>query len=117
MKPEYILLISAGGVFLLLLFIYLLVAFERYKKNKAERQKLQESYSDENLSKMEYDVAYYDKKSFKLNYNTETERQVTIDDLIAEESSELDDSAEKAIFAQVEDEGVEEIKGTYKPSN
>ena len=113
MKPEYILLISGGGVFLLLMFIYLIVAFERYKKAKRDRESLQKSYADENLQKMEYDVAYYDKKSFKLYYNNESARQVTIDDLI-EGSAEETDFAEKAIFTHVEDEGVEEIKGTYK---
>ena len=113
MEAEYILLISSGGVFLLLLFVYLIVAFERYKKARRDRESLHKSYSDENLQKMEYDVAYYDKKSFKLYYNTESPRQVTFEDLI-EGTAEETDSAEKAIFTHVEDEGVEEIKGTYK---
>lgn len=116
MKPEYILLICAGGVFLSLLLIYALVALERYKSEKKNKEKLHKSYSGENLRKMEYDVAYYD-KNFKFNSNRETERQVTIDDLLVENSGNEIKTSDAAVFTQIEDEGVEEIVGTYKPEN
>ncbi len=116
MKPEYILLICAGGVFLSLLLIYSLVALERAKSDKKNKEKLHKSYSEENLCKMEYDVAFYD-KNFKFNSNRETERQVTIDDLLVENSGNEIKTSDAAVFTQIEDEGVEEIVGTYKPEN
>ena len=117
MKPEYILLICAGGVFLSLLLIYSLVALERAKSNKKNKEKLHKSYSEDNLRKMEYDVAYYD-KNFKFNSNRESERQqVTIDDLLVENSGNAIRTSDAAVFTQIEDEGVEEIVGTYKPEN
>lgn len=117
MKPEYILLICAGGVFLSLLLVYLLVALERSKSEKKNKQNLHKTYMEENLRKMEYDVAYYDKKSFKFNYNRDTERQVTIDDLLVENSDDAIKTSDAAVFTQIEDEGVEEIVGTFKPEN
>ena len=117
MKPEYILLICAGGVFLMLLLIYSLVALERYKSEKKNKEKLHKSYSDENLRKMEYDVAYYDKNSFRFNNNRETERQVTIDDLLVESGDDSIKTSDAAVFTQIEDVGVEEIVGTFTPEN
>lgn len=117
MKPEFILLICAGGVFLSLLLIYSLVALERSKSEKKNREKLHKSYSDENLRKMEYDVAYYDKNSFRFTTSRETERQVTIDDLLVENSDGAIKTSDAAVFTQIEDEGAEEIVGTYKPEN
>lgn len=117
MKPEYILLICAGGVFLSILLVYLLVALERAKSDKKNREKLHKSYSEENLRKMEYDVAYYDKKSFKFNYNRDVERQVTIDDLLVESADDALKTSDSAVFTQIEDDGVEEIVGKYKPTD
>lgn len=117
MKPEYILLICAGGVFALLLFIYLIYAIEKAKANRRNREMIFKSYSPENLQKMEYDVAFYDKNVFSYSYGREAERQVTIDDLLTEEDDNLTQMSEEAVFAQVEDKGVEEIKGNFNPAN
>lgn len=115
MKPEYILLICAGGVFALMLFVYMLYALEKAKFEKRNKEKLYKSYLPENLSKMEYDVAFYDKNVFTFN-NGETERQVTIDDLLSEDSADLSKMTEDSVFAQVEEGGVEEITGRFSQS-
>ena len=117
MKPEYILLICAGGVFFLLLFVYLIYAIEISKANRRNKEKIYKSYAPENLQKMEYDVAFYDKNVFHYGYSREAERQVTIDDILSDEADERTQVAEEAVFAQVEDKGVERIKGKYNSAN
>ena len=113
MKAEYILLICAGGVFLALFLIYLIYALETSKAEKRNRVKLEKSYSDGNLKKMEYDVAFYDKNAIKINYTRPVERQVTIDDVLDATTEDKAKQTENALFAHVEDEGVQEIKGKF----
>lgn len=114
MKPEYILLICAGGVFVLLLFIYLIYAIEKAKAEHRNKANIARSYLPENLSKMEYDVAFYDKNVFHYGYNSEAERQVTIDDILVDDTDNIAHMTEEAVFTQVEDKGVEQIKGNFK---
>lgn len=114
METEYILLICAGGVFLILLLAYIIAAAQRTKADKRNRTLLSYYFNDENLRKMEYDVAFYEKNVFWINFTRENERQVTIDDLLIE-TGDLSRLNEEAVFTQLEDEGVEEVKGTYKP--
>lgn len=116
MKHEYILLICAGGVFLLLVFIYFIYAIEKRKAEKRNKNNIYKSYSPENLQKMEYDVAFYDKNVFNYGYSREAERQVTIDDLLGDETDNVTQMTEEAVFAQVEDRSVEQIKGNYNPA-
>lgn len=116
MKPEYIMMICAGGVFALLLLIYFVYAIEKGKAKKRNREKLYKSYLPENLSKLEYDVAFYDKNVFYLNYNSAAERQVTIDDILGDGSEDLSRVTEDAVFAQVEEKGVELITGKFNHS-
>lgn len=114
MAPEYILLISAGSVFVLLLFIYLIYAIEKAKIEHRNKVNIAKSYSPENLSKMEYDVAFYDKNVFHYGYSRNEEMQVTIDDILGDETDNMTQMAEGAVFTQVEDKGVEQIKGNFK---
>ncbi|MDE6690697.1 MAG: hypothetical protein K2K04_01885, partial [Clostridia bacterium] len=72
------------------------------------------AYLPENLSKMEYDVAFYDKNVFHYGYKPEAATQVTIDDIMSEETDNLNQITEEAVFTQVEDKGVEQIKGNFK---
>lgn len=116
MKPEYILLICAGGVFLILLFTYILYAAQKSKAEKRNKEKIYNSYLPENLCKMEYDVAFYDKNMFHFNYKRAAERQVTIDDILSDSSGDVGSMAESAVFAQVEEGGVEQINGKFNPS-
>lgn len=117
MKPEYILLICAGGVFALLVFIYVIYAVEKAKAYRRNKDKILKSYLPENLQKMEYDVAFYDKNVFNYGYGSELERQVTIDDILTEDADNTTQVAEEAVFTQVEDKGVEHIKGNFNSGN
>lgn len=117
MKPEYILLICAGGVFLLLVFIYLIYAVEKAKAYKRSKEKIFKSYLPENLQKMEYDVAFYDKNVFNYGYSREAERQVTIDDILSDDVENMTQVTEEAVFTQVEDKGVEHIKGNFNSAD
>ena len=114
MEPEYILLICAGGVFVLLLFIYLIYAIEKLKAEHRNKANIAKAYSPENLSKMEYDVAFYDKNVFHYGYKKEVETQVTIDDIMGDETDNATQMTEEAVFTQVEDKGVEQTKGNFK---
>lgn len=114
MKPEYILLISAGGVLVLLLFIYLIYAIEQIKTEHRNKTNIAKSYLPENLSKMEYDVAFYDKNVFHYGYQRDAERQVTIDDILVDENDDMPQITEEAVFTQVEDKGVEQIRGNFR---
>lgn len=114
MEPEYILLITGGGVFVLLLFIYLIYAIEKAKAEHRNRTNMLKSYLPENLQKMEYDVAFYDKNVFQYGGNSrEAARQVTIDDLLSDEADNITQMTEEAVFTQVEDKGMEQITGRY----
>ena len=114
MAPEYILLICAGGVFALLLFIYLIYAIEKAKAEHRNKLNISKSYLPENLSKMEYDVAFYDKNVFQYGYQRESARQVTIDDILVDETDNMTQMTEEAVFTQVEDKGVEQITGNFR---
>ncbi len=115
MKPEYILLIACGGVFVFFLFLYFLVAHERRKAAKSLANRIIKAYSDKSLKKMEYDVAFYDGKTYNFLSDQEAERQVTIDDVLNSAGKDERKIAEEAIFSQVEYGGNEEIIGTYNP--
>ena len=113
MEWQYILLICAGGVFLLITIVYLLAALDRKNADKRNMNAILDSYSEEKLRKMEYDTAFYDKNVFKASFVRDSERQVTIDDVLAETDDDMTQLAEQAVFTQVEDEGKEVIRGNY----
>ena len=117
MKTEYILLIVAGGVFALLLLIYAIIALKDEKRKVEETRALTESYSPEKLTKMEYDVAFYDAADFRLDNNLETQRQVTIDDVLSEDAEANAARQEAAVYKRVGEGDVEVIAGKYNPSN
>lgn len=112
MEPEYIVAISVGGLYLLIFFIYIIVACKKQKREKALNSRLAAAYSDEELVKMEYDFAVYDEETSRMLSGGKPagERQVTIDDVLS--GSEPDDAA---VFGKIETEGMEEITGNYKP--
>ncbi len=112
MEAKYILLISVGGVFAFLFLLYMLVDLERLKSDKRREKKLYESYREENLKKMEYDVAFFDEDAYRQNGDGDS--QVTIDDVL---NAQKESSAKhvQPVFVQVEEEGVEEIHGNYDP--
>ncbi|MGN0818432.1 MAG: hypothetical protein ACI4L9_05615 [Candidatus Coproplasma sp.] len=116
MEPVYIVMICAGGVFLILLLAYFLVYTKQKKIKLRESQKLLEAYSNGKITKMDYDLAFYDEETRKL-LGGATEGQVTIEDILSSDSASVEEVTKKtdeAIFNKIENEGVEEITGNYK---
>ena len=117
METDYIILLCAMSVFIVLLIAYLIVSIKEQTQNQRLKGELQKAYSDENITKMEYDIAtYYDDSADKRNVKEAAGKPLTD----ASAPKPADGKAEKhsgapteAIFAQVEDDGVEEITGTY----
>ncbi|MDE7086628.1 MAG: hypothetical protein K2O67_00360 [Clostridia bacterium] len=116
MEPEIILLVSAGGLFLLFLLVYMIVAINVRKRRKHEQQLLMKTYNEENLHKMEYDVAFYEGEAFRIFQAGNTARQMTIDEILNDDDKTLEQMTQRAIFSQMEDNDGEIIKGTYNPS-
>lgn len=109
-------MICAGGLFIILLFAYILHYINQKKIDKLNRQRLNEAYSDKNITKMEYDLAFYDEETLRL-LGRATEGQVTIDEVLTVDGATVDAATKKtddAIFNKIENEGVEEITGNYK---
>lgn len=117
MEPEYILLIVAGGVFALLLLICCLIEFKRSSQHLHDKEQLLKSYSSDNLKTMEYDVAFYDKKDLKLDFNTVGDEQMTIDDVLNQADDHKEEKMKKAVFSQLEEHGLQVIKGNYRPQD
>ncbi len=117
MEPMYVVLICAGGVFALFFIFYLIYAIESYKIRTRNEIALKDAYSEKNLTKMEYDVAFYDGDTYETLYGGNVNRQVTIDEVLSENQRDEESvsKAQRAIFTQVEDEGSKNIIGTYNP--
>ncbi len=112
MEPKYIVAITAGGIFLILFLVFIILAAHRQKVEKRLQERLDKEYSNENLAKMEYDFANYDDETVKmLSADSEkSETQVTIYDVLSEELAQPEE-----VFGKIESEGMEEITGNYKP--
>ena len=65
MEPVYIVMICAAALFALLLLAYFMRADVQRKLAERKEEELEKAYSDENLKKMEYDVAVYDEETRK----------------------------------------------------
>ncbi len=112
-------MISAGGLFAALLFAYFIYYCSKRKARRRKEYELSVAYSDENLTKMEYDLAFYDEETHKLLRQAEPASQVTIDELIGQAAAPAEEPARKkaddAIFTKIgNNEGVEEITGNFK---
>lgn len=115
MEEKYIVAIVAGGLFLLLFFVFLIVMAHRRNVEKQLQARLDEVYSDKNLVKMEYDFAVYDEETSKMITETRavSEKQVTIYDVLTDGKL----TPPEEVFGKIESEGMEEITGNYKPDN
>lgn len=110
MELKYIIGIVCGGLFILLFLIFLGVAMLQRRKHAETMENIEKMYSDKNLAKMEYDCAVYDEKTEKrLSGMANGDGQVTIDEIVGDKVATAD------VFSSVDTEGVEEIKGNYKP--
>ena len=110
-------MILAAVLFVILVAAYFMYADKMKKINETKAEELKKAYSDKNLAKMEYDVAVYDEETRKLLTHEKSESQVTMDEIVPDEKERASDavlSSEDALFGKVDDEGMEEITGTYK---
>lgn len=113
MQAEHIVMIIIGALFIVLFVVFLILYFRR-KKSEAERKaEMENMFSDKNLAKMDYDCAVYDEETEKLlAQRKQSEGQMTIDDVM---NAVGEESIEEPVFQTVAKEGMEEIKGNYKP--
>ena len=117
MESVYILMICAAGVFFILVLAYIVYAREKAKTDRLNAQALDEAYSDKNLTKMEYDFAFYDDETYNLLYGKQP-GQVTIDEVLGRNNRDASAEAsaqkvEETLFAKIDAEGVEEITGKF----
>jgi hypothetical protein len=116
MDGQYILLICAGGVFILIFLLFIVTAIKTAKLNKANDNAIKQSYVGDNLRRMDYDLALYDGEE----HNTPTkittaDSQLTIDEVLAEKekTTEEEKPSDDALFTKIGNEGMEEITGNF----
>lgn len=113
MEPIYIIAITVGAVVLALLIICFYVLAKKRRDSIELRLELESVYSDPNLAKMEYDIAFYDDDMPVQPAHAE-DTQVTIDEVMAGADKAPLTAEESAIFTKADD-GMEEISGHYEP--
>ena len=102
MEVQYIIAITAGGLFGLLFFIGICVYFSDKLKQRALMSKIAAMYNDSNLERIDYDFGY-DNETARIVSTSKSEGQLTIEDVLFDGAVSPDD------------EGMEEITGNYKP--
>ena len=113
---EYIVFASAGGVFLLLLIAYLLVSIETWKRKARLRRAILKLYREgKELSKVEYDFAFYDNALHGGDSRAHHAQQVTIDDYVSGETERDDKEDELWRFRPLYDSRESTIVGHYNP--
>lgn len=114
----YIVFACAGGVFLILLIAYLLVSIESWKRNvKINKDILKVYGSADKLSKVEYDVAFYDNALHGGDSRTHVAKQVTIDDYVSGEEEKEDKTDDLLRFRPLDDVRENVIVGRYNPES
>ncbi len=117
MEPLYILFVSAGGVFLFFLFAFLLMNIENWKHNMRTKRDISKAYNDENLAKMEYDLAFYDGDLYSRRSHAELAKQVTIDDVLSGEADSTEEVDELSRFNPIEEVKDNSVVGLYDPES
>lgn len=111
MEVQYIIAIVGGGIVVFLLLVYLIVAVRTGKREERRRNYIENMYADKNLAKMEYDFVNFNEEAARILSMHERENgQLTIDDVLAGINSPND-----PIFGKIDNDGPEEITGTYNP--
>ena len=108
MEPIYIIAIVVFAIIFVLVIACVYMLSKQHMFAEEERAELNAVYSDPNLAKMEYDIAFYDDIPTRTQ-KTEGDTQVTIEDV-------MDDGSHApggAVFTKVDD-GMEEISGHYE---
>lgn len=106
MDYKYIFVIVAAGLFLVLFLVFIALEVRRRRNRAALQLRIDEAYSDGNIVRMEYDFAAYDDEPSP--HTSSGDRQVTIYDVLSDGKGQFD-------FAKIEQEGLEEITGNYRP--
>lgn len=104
MELEYIIAIVAGGIFVILLIVSLIVLL--YDKNKEFERflRIKKMYLERNPNSVEYDLTPYDEETARIISSARVEGQLSIDDVLADPRN------------FTEDDGIEEITGNYNPN-
>lgn len=112
MEPQYIVAIAAGSIFLLLFMIFIILSVYKHKAEARIQESLEKQYADENLAKMEYDFAVYDEETARMLSGEDNKpvTQVSIYDVLSEDLAQPEE-----VFGKIENDGLEEITGNYKP--
>lgn len=117
MEPLYILFVSAGGVFFVLLFAYTFFGIKsRWYKSKTKRD-ISKAYNDKNLSKMEYDFAFYNGDLYSRDNHDKLAKQVTIDDVLSGEAESSEEVDELSRFNPIEEVKENVVVGNYDPES
>ena len=113
METKYIVTIVVCGTFVLLCLVYLIYALYLRKLRIRKKEEITKNYTDKNLAQMQYDFAVYDKETERmLERGSEMpEEQVTIYDVLSANKA----YRKEEVFGKIEEEGIEEITGNYKP--
>lgn len=102
MEVQYIVAITAAGLFGLLFFIGICTYFHSKTKHRELWGKISKMYNDSNLARIDYDFGY-DSETARIVSASRVDGQLTIEDVL------FDGAITPA------DEGMEEITGNYKP--
>lgn len=113
METKYIVTIVVCRTFVLLCLVYLIYALYLRKVRIRKQEEITKNYTDKNLAQMQYDFAVYDKETERmLERGSEMpEEQVTIYDVLSDNKADR----KEEVFGKIEEEGIEEITGNYKP--
>lgn len=115
---EYIIFASAGGVFILLLITYLLVSIDRWKRKVRLKRNILKLYREgKELSKVEYDCAFYDNALHGGDSRAHQAKQVTIDDFVGGETEKEDKEDDLWRFRPVYESRESVIVGHYNPES
>ncbi len=116
MEHVYVVAVVVGVLIFILVCACIYVIAKGYRKAEADRAEQKAFYSDPELAKMEYDIAFYDEETAaKLAASAErrSDAQVTIEEVLAN-ASEGRTAEEDAVFNKTA-EGMEEISGSFEP--
>ena len=109
------------SVFIVLLIAYLIVSIREQSQNARLKKELRKAYSDENITKMEYDIAtYYEAPSANRSGKEAVGNPLadaTARTSDGEQAEQPSGAPTEAIFTHIEEDGVEEITGTYDSDN
>ncbi len=111
MDYRYIVAIVTGGIFFIAALVYVCSALRRRHRDKLKKIEEYRVYSDPNLVRMDYDMAYYDAETEqRLKALSEGDTQMSMDDVLASAAA-----AQVAAFTRIEAADDGEITGNYKP--